>query len=115
MTTARQGFIVNKLLEKGGVVNKVAANYVKAGFSVKVNPSIKNVDLIATRGGERYCIKVLWEKKTYGEKQLTGFIESCTKIGYNPVIILYGSGPRLDPGFLDKHKDIKVRRIRFKG
>lgn len=114
MTTAHQGFIINKLLEKGGVLNKVAANYVKAGFNVRVKPGINDVDLIAIKRNEYYCIKVLWKKKIFNEQELSSFIENCDKIKCRPVIILYGSGPKIDPGFLGKYK-VKIRRIRLNG
>jgi hypothetical protein len=113
VTTAREAFIANKLIEKGGVVNKVAANYVRAGFNVRINPGIGDMDIIAIRSrDEKYCMKVLWEKRVYGEEHLTGFIEACKKNSCKPVIILYGSGPSIDEGFLKKNNDIKVRRIR---
>jgi len=115
MTTYKQGFIVNKLLEKGGVVNKVATAYVKAGFNIRLKPDLPSVDLIAIRGSEKYCIKVLHEKKTYDENALKDFLSSCREAGYTPVVVLYGSGPKIAQDFLDKNKNVKIRRFRFRG
>jgi len=115
LVTARQGFIVNKLLRKGGVINKVAAHYVKAGFSVRIKPDQSSrIDFTAVKRSEKYCIKVLWEDKL-DEENLARFIEACRDIKYTPVLILYGSAPKISQEILSKYiNEVKIRRIRPK-
>ncbi len=113
MTTAKIRFIVNKLLEKGGVINKVASRYVEAGYRVRIGFS-REIDLYMVRRSERCGAKILWLKKTYSIEELNGFLEDCRKHGLKPIIILYGSGPHIDPESLSKLREdnVLVRRIR---
>ncbi|MET1160835.1 MAG: restriction endonuclease [Thermoprotei archaeon] len=117
MVTARERFIVNRLLEKGGVVNKVATRYVAAGFNVRVKPNINDIDIIAIRNtkmGERYGIKVLHEKREYGVEVVNRVLETCKQHSLKPVLILYGSGPRLSEEALNRAREegVIVKRIR---
>jgi hypothetical protein len=114
MTTARRIFIINKLLKKKNVVAKVAARYVAAGYSVTVNPPLKGVDFTASKKGVRYAGIVLWEKKKYGEEIIGKAKEIAEKYRVKSLIILYGSGPRIDNELIVKAREegIIIRRVR---
>ncbi|OYT40460.1 MAG: hypothetical protein B6U89_02065 [Desulfurococcales archaeon ex4484_58] len=114
MTTARQKFLINKFLEKKSVKYKVASRYVAAGFNVRIRSNGNGVHIIAVKNREKYGIHVLYEKKSYDLDSLNSFLEECKKLGLKPVIILYGSGPKLDQEVLSRieEENIIVRRIR---
>jgi len=113
MTTARQRFISSRLIERDGLLGRVGARYVEAGFYVKLKPDhVKGVDLIAVKGDEKYCIKVVVENKVLNENDIVEFINTCRKINYKPVIILYGPNPRIDPSIKEKYSDLIIKRIR---
>jgi len=113
LTTARQRFISSRLIDRDGLLGRVGARYVKAGFNVKLKPDhVKNVDLIAIKGSEKYCIKVVTGNKILNENDIVEFINTCRKINYKPVIILYGPNPRVEPSVKEKYSDLIVKRIR---
>jgi len=114
MTTARQRFLANLLEAKGGVYNRIASKYVNAGYHVRFDHGFKDIDLIVYRSRERFGLKILYMKKVYGKTDLENFLNSCEKHGLKPVIILYGSGPRLDQEMLASlaEKKVRIRRVR---
>ncbi len=114
MTTAKRRFVINKLLSKKNVISKAATRYVAAGFSVTVNPPLKGVDFIAIKKNIKYAGIVLWKKKKYSEEVISKAKEIASKYNVKPVILLYGSGPRIDKEIVLKAKEegIIIRRIR---
>jgi len=114
LTTAKNRLITNILLRKGGVVNKVASRYVMAGFQVRVNPEIPGLDLIATKSGEAYGVRVIWEKKRYEGQVIEELLNASKKLGLKPILILYGSGPHIDKDIIEEasRKGVLVKRIR---
>ncbi len=114
MTTARQIFVSKKLMAKYGVKGRVASRYVRAGYSVTINPPLEGVDFTASKHGVRYAGIILWEKKTYGVEVVEKAHGIGEKYRVKPVIILYGSGPRLSEDTLAaaREKGIIIRRIR---
>lgn len=112
LTSAKQKFVINKLLEKGGVLNKVATKYIESGFKVKVSPKFENIDIVAHRGDIKYGLKVFYEKKIINKNDLENFIKKCSELGYKPIVVLYGNGPRLSQELLGETRDFIVKRIR---
>lgn len=114
MTSAKRLFLMRKLREKYSVKGRVASRYIAAGFSVTINPPLTGVDFTATKHGFRYAGIILWEKKTYN----TDVVEKAHSIGekyrVKPLIILYGSGPRITREAVEKARELGViiRRIR---
>lgn len=113
MVTARQAHVIKRLIERNGILGKVAARYIEAGFRVRINPGIEALDMVAVKEGLKLGIKVLVCSKINNEL-LEKFKLSCEKHGFKPVIILYGSAPRLSKEDLDKllEKGIVVKRVR---
>jgi len=114
MTTARQRFLANLLESKGGVYNRIASRYIRAGYRVRFDHGFKDIDLVISRSRESYGLKILYMKKIYVKTDLENFFNNCEKHGLKPVIILYGSGPRLDQETLASlaEKKVKIRRVR---
>lgn len=115
MVTAREKFIAKKLVEKHGVSGKVAGRYIYAGFSVTFNVKVGDYvfDFIAKKG-EKYCIKVFDGKVTVTEDDVKKAADAANKLGCKPIIILYGSGPRVDERAIDVANELGVvfRRVR---
>ncbi len=106
---------MRKLTKRFGIKGRVAARYVAAGYSVTVNPPLEGVDFTASKHGVRYAGIIFWEKKSIGPE----IIEKAHAIGekyrVKPVIVLYGSGPKITAEALDKARElgVLVRRIRI--
>jgi hypothetical protein len=80
-------YVANTLESKYGILGKVAARYVRAGFSVKVG----NVFITARKGSSGYLIAVAVNPKEARTK-FERLKEAATKSGLTPVLVLYGKG-----------------------
>lgn len=113
LTSAKQKFIINKLLKKGGVLNKVASRYIESGFKVRIQPSIDKIDIIACKGGEKYGLKVFYQKKVITKKDIEDFLKKCIENSLKPVIVIYGNGPVLSQELLkEETREFLIKRIR---
>jgi protein involved in ribonucleotide reduction len=114
MTGAKQIFLMRKLSSKYGVSGRVAARYVAAGYSVTVNPPLKDVDFVASKHGVRFAGIILSGKKLYGVEIVEKAREIGEKYRVKPLLILYGTGPRITVEALEKAREygVIIRRIR---
>ncbi|AEM39383.1 hypothetical protein Pyrfu_1526 [Pyrolobus fumarii 1A] len=116
MSLARIVFMQKKLREKFGPEGYVAGLYVEAGYSVKVGfeTSEGRVSIRAEKEGTIYAIDVLTESKVYGPEVVEAIAKKAKSINAKPVLVLYGSGPKLSKEAMEKAKElgVKVRRVR---
>ncbi len=116
MSLARIVFLQKKLREKYGVEGYVAGLYLEAGYSVEVGFATGEgrVAVKAVKGGEVLAVDVLTEKKVYGVEAVEAIARKAKSIGAKPVLVLYGSGPRLSKEALEKARElgVRVRRVR---
>ncbi len=114
MTGARQIFLMKKLTKKYSIKGKVVSHYIAAGYSVTVNPPLKDVDFTASKHGVKYAGIILSNKKIYGVEMVEKAKEIGEKYKVKPVLILYGSGPKLSSEALSKAREygVIIKRIR---
>ncbi len=116
MVTARERFVWKKLREKYGVIGEVAGRYVAAGYSVSKDVKVGDLvfDLVASKEGKKLAIKVFYETKTISGDEIEAYAKAAKKINAKPIIVLYGGGPRVSEGALEKidEFDVGLRRIR---
>ncbi len=114
MTSARQIFLMKRLIRKYRVKGRVASRYIAAGYSVTINPPLEGVDFTASKHGVRFAGIILSDKKMYDVDIVEKAHEISEKYRVKPILILYGSGPRLSPKALEKAREygVIVRRVR---
>lgn len=113
MATARQTRVIKRLVKNNGVLGRVAARYIEAGFRVKLDPGIEGLDIVAVKEGVKLGVKVLTNPKLV-EGSVEKLKSSCEKHGFKPVLVLYGSVPKLNKEVLDKlvENGVIVKRVR---
>ena len=116
MTLAEIVFQQKKLEQKYGVEGKVAGRYVEAGFHVRMHVATKHgtVSFVAIKGKEKFAVDVVNGKKVLGKADLDSLKKKAESLSAKPVLVLYGSGPRLDDEAKNyaKENSIEVKRIR---
>ncbi len=116
MTTAREAFIAKKLRSRYGPVGYVAGLYVKAGYSVRVGVSVggRSLDILASKEGVRLAITVITGSGTYGRSVVEEAKKLGDALGAKPVLVLYGSGPKLSEEAVKAAEElgVSVRRVR---
>lgn len=117
MTTAREAFEAKKLAEKYGVIGKVAGRYREAGYQVEVVAADEDsaYNFTAERRGERLAVKVAVKPGPVPVEVLEKLAGQAGEHGYKPMLVLYGSGPRLVKATATRAAELKVsvRRARF--
>lgn len=116
MVTAREKFVWKKLREKYGVIGEVAGRYIAAGYGVSVNVKVGDVlfDIIASKKGEKLAIKVFYGARIVKSGEVEALVKAAENINGKPVIILYGSGPKVSEDALEKIREhgVGLKRIR---
>jgi HJR/Mrr/RecB family endonuclease len=116
MATEREVFEAKKLEAKYGVVGKVAARYRMAGYLIEVVSSSDDapVNFIASKKGEKLAVKVAHRSGRLEKEVAERLAESAAETGARPVLVLYGSGPRVTSELLEsiRAKNIGLRRVR---
>ena len=109
-------FMKKRLKEKFGVVGVVAGRYVEAGYSVRIgfDTAAGKVDIIAKKGGQTLVIDVVEGKTVVDVAKIEEIVRKAKSINGKPVLILYGSGPRISDNAREKARELSVelRRIR---
>lgn len=113
MTTAREAFEAKMLARKYGVPGKAAGRYRMAGYRVEMTPGGK-ADFIARRRGEALAVKVYERSGEVPVAVLEELASYSAGAGLKPVLVLYGSGPRLSAEARDKARElgVSVKRVR---
>ncbi|RLG00318.1 MAG: hypothetical protein DRN49_03125 [Thaumarchaeota archaeon] len=83
--TWRRIYQSNRLVEKYGVLGKVAARYLLAGYSIRIQSNF----ILASKEGSNLIIGVAINDKN-AEKLITEITEASKKLSRIPVIVLYG-------------------------
>jgi len=116
VTLAEIVFQQRKLEQKYGVEGKVAGRYVEAGFHVRMHVATKHgiVSFVAIKGRERLAIDVVDGKKILSKADLESLKRKAESLSAKPVLVLYGSGPRLNDEARNyaRENSIEVKRIR---
>ena len=116
MTLAEIVFTSKKLAEKYGVGGKVAAKYVAAGYSVKMEfPTAHGtVSFVAKKGSTVLAVDVVDGSRVVDEGVVRAIVEKAKSIRAKPVLVLYGSGPRLSEEAKKAAAElgVSVRRVR---
>lgn len=117
MTTAREAFEARKLAEKYGVIGRVAGRYREAGYQVEVIATDEDsaYNFTAEKSGERLAVKVAVKPGQVPVEVLEKLAGQASEHGYKPVLVLYGSGPKLAGAASARAGELKVsvRRARF--
>jgi hypothetical protein len=97
MTLAEIVFTSKKLAEKYGVEGKVAAKYVEAGYSVRMRFPTSHgvVSFVAKKESTLLAVDVIEGSRVIGVDTVRSIAEKAKSINAKPVLILYGSGPKL--------------------
>ncbi|BAN90716.1 hypothetical protein [Aeropyrum camini] len=114
MATAREAFEAKKLAARYGIVGKVAASYRMAGYEVDVMDGSAEAPahFKAWRRGESLVVKV-YQKS--GRVPISVVEELASASGDSkPVLVLYGSGPKLTSEVLEKARELGVSIRRFR-
>ena len=118
MVTAREAFEAKKLAARYGVVGKVAGRYRTAGFQVRVDSAEADADynFVAWRRGEKYAVKVYNKSGRVPEDVVEKLARAAAEKagGARPVLVLYGAGPKVTEGLLEKARSlgVSIRRVR---
>ncbi len=116
LVTAKEMFDAKKLAQKYGIIGKVAGLYRIAGHKIDITDTNEEaeVNFIASKRNERLGIKV-FAKNTYVPVEV---IEKLRKAAdenkFKPILVLYGTGPKLKDDALNKAKELEVslKRVR---
>ncbi len=117
VTLAEIVFTKKKLAEKYGVEGRVAGLYVEAGYSVEMHHPVKGdrVSFVARKEGVVVAVDVVNGSVRVTGEVVSKIAEKAKVLGAKPVIVLYGSGPRLteEAQNLAKELGVAVKRVRF--
>ena len=116
MSLARIVFMKKKLSRKFGVVGKVAGRYLEAGWSVHIGfeTGAGTVDILAKKEGQVLAIDVVDGSVRVGPDAVEAIARKASRLRAKPVLVLYGSGPRLTEEAKAKARElgVTVRRVR---
>ncbi len=113
MTTAREAFEAKMLARKYGVPGRVAGLYRSAGYNVDMVEG-KAYDFIARRRGEALAVRVFNMQGKPPLQLLEDLASQAGEAGAKPILVLYGSGPRIDSEVREKARElgVSIRRVR---
>ncbi len=116
MSLARIVFMKRKLTRKFGVVGKVAGRYIEAGYSVHIGfpTPLGELDIVAKKGGTTLAITVINGSVTVDASKVEEAAKKARSINAKPVVVLYGSGPRLSDEAKKRAEEegVVIRRVR---
>ncbi len=116
MTTAREAFEAKKLAAKYGITGKVAGAYRTAGYQVNMVSADTQApyNFIASKKGEHLAVKVYSKTGRVPVEVAEKLASAAAEKNARPILVLYGSGPKVTAELIDKAKQlgISVRRFR---
>ncbi len=116
MSLARIVFMQKKLSRKFGVVGKVAGRYLEAGYSIHVGFDTPEgrVDIVAKKEGQVLAIDVVDGSVRVGPDTVEAVARKARSINAKPVLVLYGSGPKLTEEAKSRAKElgVSIKRVR---
>jgi len=114
LTTAREEFEARKLEAKYGVVGRVAAGYRRAGFDVREVEEGDPGFFRAVKRKQSLTVAVTYRQGRIGPDLAEAVADKARERGDKPVLVLYGSGPKVTGELLEKARElgVSVRRVR---
>ncbi|MEB3816422.1 MAG: hypothetical protein LRS46_00555 [Desulfurococcales archaeon] len=116
MVTAKEAFEARKLAAKYGVPGKVAALYRMAGYIIDVISTDEDapIHFKASKRRESLAVKVYWRSGRVSPELVEGVAGRAKELNSKPVLVLYGSGPRITQDALNRAKElgVSIRRVR---
>lgn len=116
MSLARIVFEKKKLEARYGIEGVVAGRYVEAGY--RVEPGFKTshgvLSFVARKNGVILAVDVIYSSTIVGVDTLKTLVEKARSVNGKPVLVLYGSGPKLSKEAVEAAKTLGVvlRRVR---
>jgi len=116
MTTAREAFEAKKLATKYGITGKVAGAYRTAGYHVEMVSTEDQApyNFIASKKGERLTVKVYSRTGRVPVEVAESLASAAAEKNAKPILVLYGSGPKVTAELVDKAKQLGVSMRRFR-
>lgn len=117
MTTARIRHLQKILIEKYGVIGRVASRYLGAGYSLELmHPTRYGPIHIIARGGggQIFAIEVISKPDDTNLETVKSFLEKAKLVRAKPILVLYSDGIKL-PEEVYKfciENGIKVKRVK---
>jgi len=113
MVTARETYIASKLVERYGVIGRVASRYVTAGYSVRVlHPTRYGpVHVVAKKHGVTLAIDVTTGIPSV--EAAKSLLEKAKLLRARPILVIYGRGsvvPQEVVSFCAEN-NIKLKRV----
>lgn len=116
MVTAREAFEAKKLATKYGVPGKVAALYRTAGYEVEILSTDQGAaaNFRASKRLDHLLVKVYWRTGKVPSEVVEKLAEEAGRENRKPVLVLYGSGPKMSPELAEKARSlgVRIRRVR---
>ena len=113
MVTPRQVYLASRLVEKYGVIGRVASRYVTAGYSVRVfHPTRYGpLHVIAVKHGNTLAIDVV--TGSINIEIVKNLLEKSKLLRAKPILVVYGRGVVIpeDVKTFCNENGIKVKRI----
>lgn len=90
MATARQRYLTNRLVEKYGVIGRVASRYICAGYSVKLLHLTRHgpVHIVAKKHGSVLAIDVVTGNPSINTAK--NLLEKSKLLKAHPILVIYG-------------------------
>jgi len=106
---------IRRTMEKGGVLGKVAALYVAAGYNVVLDyetPAGK-LGFLAKRGKETLAVDVYCNIKQVNEENMRKLIEKAKQVNGKPILVVYGP-IRIPMSLYDlaRRLGVKLKRVK---
>jgi len=113
MVTPRQAYLASKLVEKYGVIGRVASRYLTAGYSVRIlHPTRYGpVHVVALKHGTTLAIDIA--TGSVSVEIAKNILEKSKLLRAKPILVIYGRSvvvPEDVKTFCDEN-GIKLRRI----
>ena len=116
MATEREVFEAKKLEAKYGVIGKAAARYRMAGYSIEVVDENEEapVNFIASKKDEKLAVKVFYRTGKVPQEIVERLVEQSKKANAKPVLVLYGSGPKITGDIIEllRSNGAGLKRVR---
>lgn len=106
---------IRRVVRDGGIVGKVAALYIAAGYNVKLNyeTPVGKLGFLARKRGEAIAVDVYSSIKDVSEDSLRSLVEKAKHANAKPVLVIYGSLriPR-ELAELARKFNVKLKRVK---
>lgn len=106
---------IKRVVRDGGIVGKVAALYIAAGYNVKLNyeTPVGKLGFLARKSGEAIAVDVYSSVRDVNENSLRNLVEKAKHVNAKPILVIYGSLriPR-ELAELARKFNVKLKRVK---